>query len=72
MRKLNKTDRPRSDAMVSEGGKELRRCTVQLNSYVVTMEQSPNDFFSEIDTTGAANITLNGTKPILFLQERLL
>lgn len=69
MRKLNKTDRARSEALVGEGGKACKRCTMQLNCYELTLEHPPDEFFAG----GGSNSpppSLDGTKPILRLLKR--
>jgi len=71
MRKLNKSDRTRSDALVGEGGRALRRCTLQLHCYELTLEHSPEDFFAAAESSAmTATTSLNGSKPILCLQRR--
>ena len=67
MRKLNKSDRTRSDALVGEGGRALRRCTLQLNCYELTLEHAPDDFFVAAE---GSTTSLDGAKPILCLQRR--
>jgi len=66
MRKLNKSDRTRADQLVRDGGKALRQRSIKLNHYDVTLEQSPDEFFSA-NTNGSVAVSLNGMQPILRL-----
>jgi len=64
MRKLSKSDKARADTLVRDGGQALRRNTIQLHCYEVTLHLSPDEFFAD-------PLPLHGgTKPVLRLERR--
>lgn len=70
MRKVSKSDKSRADQLVRDGGKALRQRSIELNKYDVTLEQSPDKFFSASNNNGSGTVSLNGTQPVLRLLRR--
>ena len=68
MRKLNRSDRPRADQLVLQGGRALTEHSRLRHMYEVALEHPPDEFFSATATT--ITTQLNGLQPILRLLRR--
>lgn len=66
MRKLNKEDRSKAEALVKEGGQRLYQTTLQPSCYKLTLIQPPEEFFKD----ATASVPLDGNSPILCLLKR--
>jgi hypothetical protein len=66
MRKLNKDDRPKAEALVKEGGQKLYQTTLQPSCYELTLLLPPEEFFNE----GVATLLLDGYSPVVCLLNR--
>jgi len=75
MRQLKKTNRPRVDELIRDGGKQLQEYTSAVQSYTARLLAPPDEFFSSSKQGGGADAVtlndpasiLNGTKPIMYL-----
>lgn len=66
MKKLTRSDKPKSDILVRDGGKLVNQCLYQSGMYEVTLEQSPEIVFHAADS----KLLLDGDTPILCLNKR--
>jgi hypothetical protein len=64
MRKINREDRKRSEALIKNGGKHVQEALHQPRSYETTLLLSPDDFFRSESNPMPP---LDGTTPILHL-----
>jgi len=68
MRKMSRdaATKKRVDGLILNGGRKLQDWTQQMRRYVVTLELSPEEFFSDAEPR-----TVDGSDSILYLRESI-